>query len=369
MPSDEIVLSVLVVTHNQASLLPRCLDSILAQQLRVPYEVIVSDDRSTDGTWAVVERYVAAHPGIVRGFRVNSDACSPADAAQRCGYNVSQAYSRARGRFFVNVDGDDFLRGTDVYQQQIDLLERHPECSMCMQNIWVVQAGAPIEEGDLWGPGAELQTGHVLGAADFILGSRRVLNQGYLTRRNDSVDPVARYGKFFDDTVITFHHLQFGDVVYLNRADYVYVKYPTSVDSSLQGDDREVIYGLLPLLHTALVPRFAGLFLQADLEALLRLLELNLDRPLRLGAQTRAVLAEFQGFVFRHVCDGEHAGPAARARLARALRLGRAVLEGGSPVPLTLRRLYGVLIGSEAARRIPSAHWECPADAGTVSRG
>lgn len=366
MPSDAIVLSILVVTHNQESLLPRCLDSLLAQQLQVPFEIIVSDDASTDGTWAVVQDYVARHPAIVRGFQENSDACSPADPAQRCGYNVSQAYSRARGRFFVNVDGDDYLRGTDIYQQQLDLLERHPDCSMCMQNIWVVQHGTAPDQGELWGPGDTLETGDVIGAADFILGSRRVLNQGYLTRRNTSVDPVARYGKFFDDTVITFHHLQFGDVVYLNRADYVYVKYPTSVDSSLQGDDREVIYGLLPLLHTALVPRFAGLFLQADLEPLLRFLELSIERPLRLGAQTQAVLAEFQGFVFRYVGGGDEPTQATRARLARALRLGRVAAADGSPASLALRRLYGVLIGREAARHIPPAHWEYAGNAGAA---
>ena len=44
------VLSILLITHNQRELLQRCLDSVLAQELRVPFEIIVSDDRSTDGT-------------------------------------------------------------------------------------------------------------------------------------------------------------------------------------------------------------------------------------------------------------------------------------------------------------------------------
>jgi glycosyltransferase involved in cell wall biosynthesis len=44
------VLSILVITHNQRDLLKRCLDSVLGQKLNVPFEVIVSDDRSDDGT-------------------------------------------------------------------------------------------------------------------------------------------------------------------------------------------------------------------------------------------------------------------------------------------------------------------------------
>ena len=50
MAEKSIILSILVITHNQRELLKRCLDSVLGQKLNVPFEVIVSDDRSDDRT-------------------------------------------------------------------------------------------------------------------------------------------------------------------------------------------------------------------------------------------------------------------------------------------------------------------------------
>ena len=48
--------SLVVPTRNRAAYLRVCLDSILAQQVDAPYEVIVVDDGSTDATHDVAER-------------------------------------------------------------------------------------------------------------------------------------------------------------------------------------------------------------------------------------------------------------------------------------------------------------------------
>jgi glycosyltransferase involved in cell wall biosynthesis len=47
-------ISVIITTYNRAHLLPTALDALLAQQLDVPYEVIVVDNNSTDGTKEVI---------------------------------------------------------------------------------------------------------------------------------------------------------------------------------------------------------------------------------------------------------------------------------------------------------------------------
>ena len=51
MINDQIILSIIVISHEQREELRRCLDSILAMNLSFPYEIIVSDDRSTDGSY------------------------------------------------------------------------------------------------------------------------------------------------------------------------------------------------------------------------------------------------------------------------------------------------------------------------------
>ncbi len=49
--------SVIVLTYNQEKLIGRTLDSILAQKCDFPFEIIVGEDCSTDGTLAVCRDY------------------------------------------------------------------------------------------------------------------------------------------------------------------------------------------------------------------------------------------------------------------------------------------------------------------------
>ena len=46
---ERIMISVIVPIYNTKPYLRECLDSILAQDIQVPYEVLLVDDGSTDG--------------------------------------------------------------------------------------------------------------------------------------------------------------------------------------------------------------------------------------------------------------------------------------------------------------------------------
>ena len=51
------LVSVVVSCYNQRGYIEACLDSILSQDVSFPYELIVSDDCSTDGTQEVLLNY------------------------------------------------------------------------------------------------------------------------------------------------------------------------------------------------------------------------------------------------------------------------------------------------------------------------
>ena len=46
---ERIAISVIVPIYNTKKFLEECLNSILAQDVQVPYEVLLVDDGSTDG--------------------------------------------------------------------------------------------------------------------------------------------------------------------------------------------------------------------------------------------------------------------------------------------------------------------------------
>ncbi len=305
---DKPILSILVITHNQRELLKRCLDSVLGQKLNAPFEVIVSDDRSDDGT---AEYIVELKEQIQSGkrkvmnlqelvyTRCNSNDCNPVNVSERCGWNKLNAWRHARGSYMVNIDADDYLRHDDIYQLQIDRLESHPECSMCQQHIWILNDGEPVESGHIEFEHPDFVDGKILETNRIFTMGLRDLNQSYMMRRHPQDDMVALYGKHYDDTVITYHHLQYGSVVFLDRADYVWVQYPKSISHNMTQDDRTIVYGLLPLHHADKIPSLRYEFMRYGMPDLIHLFKVAPKHPW-LSEQYIAYLQERDGFIYAY---------------------------------------------------------------------
>ena len=94
----EPLVSVLVPALNVAGLLPRCLDSLLAQTHR-PLEIIVVNDGSTDDSGDVLRDYAERHPEV----QVISQAHRGVGPARNA------ALSLATGDYVAMVDADDWV--------------------------------------------------------------------------------------------------------------------------------------------------------------------------------------------------------------------------------------------------------------------
>jgi len=90
--------SVCLVTYNGAETVERALRSLLAQTSD-DYEIVISDDHSTDDTVAICERLTAGHKRV-RFIRPERNL-----GAQR---NMEFALSQARGKYFVWACQDDY---------------------------------------------------------------------------------------------------------------------------------------------------------------------------------------------------------------------------------------------------------------------
>lgn len=355
---NDPILSILVITHNQRELLKRCLDSVLGQKLNVPFEVIVSDDRSDDGTAEFMadlqnqitnDRLQITNLTQLIYTRCNSNDCDPKNVSERCGWNKLNVYNHARGKYFVNIDADDFLRSDDIYQAQLDMLEAHPECSMCMQDVWQVNDGEPIDKGIRWPSFCKLKNGQILQLKQ-IVSSYRALNQCYMIRRHQEKDCASLYGKYFDDTIITLHHLQFGSCVYLDRADYVWVQYKTSITKTLQGDDNLAEYGLLFLHHIRFIPFFASEFMLEGLSEFVHMLKVLSEKNYhwQLTERSQAAFRDPPGRIYRVF---SHPQSTFLDRLY--LRYIRLVALFYSRFKLTnWKYLYGLLIDRKSASKI-----------------
>ena len=128
--------SVCIVTFMQKETIGRCVDSVLAQRTSFPYEVIVGDDCSTDGTAEICTEYARRHHGRV----------SAVLHEQHVGMmeNTRSVSARVRGEFIAWCDGDDYWTDPHKLELQVAALTAHPNCDLCSHGAEIVeQDGSP----------------------------------------------------------------------------------------------------------------------------------------------------------------------------------------------------------------------------------
>lgn len=103
--------SVCVVTYNQEKYIRQCLQSIVDQQTDFDFEVIVSDDCSTDGTSLIILDFADKYTFIKPVLRVHNIGAFD---------NFVQTHNMASGEYVCHMDGDDYwLPGKLQYQSAV----------------------------------------------------------------------------------------------------------------------------------------------------------------------------------------------------------------------------------------------------------
>ncbi len=108
--------SIIIPTYNRATLLPRAVDSVIAQTF-VDWEIVVVDDGSTDATALVAARYRSE---LGERFVYLRQSNRGSSGARNHGIDA------CRGRFLAFLDSDDeFL--PNKLERQLELFARRPE--------------------------------------------------------------------------------------------------------------------------------------------------------------------------------------------------------------------------------------------------
>lgn len=165
-----------------------------------------------------------------------------------------------------------------------------------------------------------------------------------MIRRNPlGENPAEKYGKLYDDTIITYYHLQFGRVVFVDRADYVWVQYGGSISNSDRGADRQLLFALLPIQHAMLIPKFRTLFITQYNRELAALLRQTLLHRIPLTDSTECYYAQFDAFIFQYFAKGQR-GILSRLRIARALLQYYKIHHRSDHSQATADKLYSLLV-------------------------
>jgi len=202
--------SILVPTYNFARFLPETIDSILEQDFR-DFELLISDDCSTDDSAGVIAGY-AARDSRIR-FQIH-----PANLGMVQNWNW--CLSQARGEYIKFVFGDDKLAGPQALAKLVGLLETNASASLAVSARNIIDENSKV--GDVWDhlgppglyPGRkviekcwELISCNLIGEPTAVLFRKRDATRGFDIRYRQIVD-----------LEMWFHLLEKGDLIHTSEA-------------------------------------------------------------------------------------------------------------------------------------------------------
>lgn len=126
--------------YNGEQYVEAALDSILAQTF-TDFELIISDNGSTDATLAICRRYEAADPRItLHSHRVNRGGT----------WNFNFVFREARGGYFKWACHDDLMAPT-MLERCVEVLDEHPDVIVSYPKTLIIDAEGrnptPYEDG------------------------------------------------------------------------------------------------------------------------------------------------------------------------------------------------------------------------------
>ena len=132
------LLSVNMVAYNVRPYIVQAIECVLSQKINFPFELIIGEDCSTDGTRQIVYDYRNKYPNIIRIISSDKNV-----GLRNNYYRIFQA---SKGKYVAYCDSDDFWQREDKLQIQVDYLESHPECGMVYSdyNWYYTKSGRTI---------------------------------------------------------------------------------------------------------------------------------------------------------------------------------------------------------------------------------
>ncbi|MBK9176761.1 MAG: glycosyltransferase [Flavobacteriales bacterium] len=134
--------SVVVATYQHAGFIEQCLNSILQQETDFPFEVLVGEDESVDGTREICQRFAAEYPDRIRLFLRSRKDVMHIMGRPTGRSNVLRLLESASGKYIAICEGDDHWIDPKKLQRQYDALENDPGASGCFTNAYNELNGA-----------------------------------------------------------------------------------------------------------------------------------------------------------------------------------------------------------------------------------
>lgn len=132
--TGEPLVSIRCLVYNHEPYLRQCLDGFVMQQTSFPFEAIVHDDASTDGSAAIIREYAEKYPDIIKPIYETENQYRKGTILK-----VLDAAIHPNAKYIAICEGDDYWTDPYKLQIQVDFLEKHHDYSFSVHDFKVFE--------------------------------------------------------------------------------------------------------------------------------------------------------------------------------------------------------------------------------------
>ena len=123
-------LCVLMPSYNKGSYIKEAIDSVLAQKANFDFQLIVTDDASTDGTLGILKEFQSKYLDKVTLLLSKTN--------QGLLANIIKAYKEMKCEYFTVLDPDDYYTDTNFLQKAVDFLDKNMDFSIYAGEVMII---------------------------------------------------------------------------------------------------------------------------------------------------------------------------------------------------------------------------------------
>lgn len=192
------LVSVVTPFYNTADYLAECIESVLRQSY-ANWEYLLVNNRSTDGSVQIAERYASLDPRI--RLHTNDTFLGQVE-----NYNRALSLASTRSKYCKLVEADNWLY-PECLERMVEVAERHPEVGL----VSAYYLKGAVVAGGADRPGAELYPGREVCREKLLAGSFYTGSPTAVMYRADIVrsrQPFYPLGRMHEDRDVVYEILE-----------------------------------------------------------------------------------------------------------------------------------------------------------------
>jgi len=223
--------SVHVITYQHVNYIEDCLKGILMQKTNFPFEIVIGEDESDDGTRDICKKYAEEYPNKIRLFLRDRNKSVLKESGQTTYFNGKLTLKSCRGKYIALCEGDDYWTDPYKLQKQVDFMEKNEKFAGCAHQSKIIYTNSI--ESRLYSP---IDTPKIIKVENLL--DTRLFHTASFLFRAKILKSYSEFPKVFSGDRMFFLAVALkGDIHYVNDLMCIYRKNSLGISNNVKFED------------------------------------------------------------------------------------------------------------------------------------